>query len=49
MTLVRHGVQQIHAGLVLQQNVAFQLRQELLLQLAHGALVLEKVADKEEG
>ena len=48
MILVRHGVQQIHAGLMLQRHVALQLGKELLLQLAHRALALEEVADKEQ-
>ena len=47
MILVRHGVEQIHAGLMLQRNVALQLGKELLLQLPDRALALEEVTDKE--
>ena len=48
MILVGHGLEQIHTGLVLQGDVAFQLRQHLLLQFAHRALVVEQVANKQQ-
>src|SRR6266849_9557643 len=48
MILIGHGVQQVHAGLLLQGEVALQLRQYLLLELAHGALALEQVTHKKK-
>src|SRR5207237_2401334 len=49
MVPVGHGLEQIHAGLVLQGYVAFHFRQQLLLELEHGALALEEVADEKQG
>ncbi len=49
MILVGHGVEQVHAGLMLQRDVAFQFGQNLLLEFARGALAFEQVADKEQG
>src|SRR5258708_11386855 len=48
MILVGHGVEQVHAGLVLQTDVALQLRQYLLFQFAHGALVIKEIAHKQQ-
>ena len=48
MILIGHGLQQVDAGLMLQGDVAFQLRQQVLLQFAHGALAVEQVTDKEQ-
>jgi len=36
MILIGHGLQQVDAGLMLQGEVAFQLRQNMALQFAHG-------------
>src|SRR6267378_6997251 len=46
MVLVGHGLEQVHAGLMLQSDVAFELRQNLLLQFADRALAVDEVADK---
>ena len=48
MILVGDGLEQIHAGLVLQGDVAVQLREQVLLQFANGALAVEQVAVEEE-
>src|SRR5437016_6419273 len=48
MILVGHGLEQVHAGLMLQGDVALQFREELLLELAYSALAFEQVADKEQ-
>jgi len=48
MILIGHGLEQVDAGLMLQGDVAFELRQNLLFQFAHGALAVEQVADKKE-
>ena len=49
MILVGHGLEQVHAGLMLQGDVAFQLGQNLFLEFADGALAFEQVADEEQG
>ncbi len=48
MILIGHSLEQVHAGLMLQRNVPFQVRQNLFLQFAHSTLAVEQVADKEQ-
>src|SRR5258708_4298076 len=48
MIEVGHGLQQVHAGLMAQFDVAFQLGKQMLLQFAHRALVIEQIGDKKQ-
>src|SRR5207247_4915460 len=44
---VGHGSQQVHVGLMLERDVAFKLRQQMLLQFPHRSLPVKKIADEE--
>ena len=46
---VRHGVQQVSAGLQAQLDIALQLFEDLLLEFADCALAVEQIADEEKG
>ena len=49
MVDVRHGLEEVGAGLQAQLDIALELFEDLLLELAHGALTLEQIADEEKG
>src|SRR5713226_9632981 len=49
MVDVRHGLEQVGAGLQAQLDIALKLFQNLLLELADGALAFEQVTDEEKG
>jgi hypothetical protein len=45
---VRHGVEQVGAGLQAEFDIALELFENLLLELADGALALEQIADEKK-
>src|ERR1700731_1836939 len=49
MVDVRHGMQQVGAGLQAQLDVALEFFENLLLELADSALALQQIADEEKG
>lgn len=46
--LIRHGVEQVRAGLDLEGNVTLEFGEQVLLELGKGALAIEKVADEKD-
>src|SRR6516162_8580117 len=49
VVLIGHGLKQIGTRLDLESDIAFEFREEMLLQLVERALAVEKVAEKEQG
>ncbi len=48
MVDVRHGVEQVGAGLQAKFDIALELFEDLLLEFADGALAVEQIADEEK-